>query len=179
MKKKLFNKKSLYNLDGIFFLFCCFTCVVLYTGFILLVCSKPKTQTSAVDFKIPTVSVGVQDEGFSLKKKTNVVTLNKNSLTMVIDKIGNIYYEDSLSFSKGNFYKIPSLEGGVINIEKLKLDLVTWMKYRESMNRKIDTGVTVFVADPSLPLEVVVNVVSDLKKENLVSSVVLATDVVM
>ena len=179
MKKKLFNKKTLYSVDGIFFLFCCVLSVVLYTGFILLVDSKPKTQTTSLEFKIPVVSVAVKDEGFSLKKETKSIPLTKNSLTLVLDKVGNIYYEDSLSFSKGNFYKVSSLEGGVIDVEKLKTDLGTWIKYRESKNQKVDTEVTVFVADPSLPLEVVTNVVSDLKEASLVSYVVLANDIVM
>ena len=179
MKKKLFNKKTLYSVDGIFFLFCCIVTIILYTGFILLIESKPKTQTTSLDFKIPVVSVGVKDEGFSLKKETKSIQLSKDSLTLVMDKAGNVYYEDSLSFSKGNFYKVPSLEGGVIDIEKLKVDLGTWMKYRESNNRKVDNEVTIFVADPTLPLEVVVNVVSDLKHEKLISSVVLGNDIVM
>ena len=179
MKKKLFNKKTLYSIDGIFFLFSCFVTVVLYIGFILLVESRPKTETTSQGFNIPVMSVAVEDKGFSLNKETKSILLGKNSLTLVMDKVGNIYYEDSGAFSKGNFYKIASLQGGVIDIEKLKKDLDKWEKYKESKNQGTKGQVTVFVADPSLPLEVVVNVVSDLRQANLISSVVLATDIMM
>ena len=179
MKKKLFNNKTLYSIDGMFFLFSCLITVVLYIGFILLVESRPKTETASQDFNIPVMSVVVEDKGFSLNKETKKLPLGKNSLTLVMDKVGNIYYEDSGAFSKGNFYKIASLQGGVIDIEKLKKDLAIWVKHKDSKDQGVDKRVTVFVADPSLPLEVVVNVVSDLRQASLISSVVLATDIMM
>ena len=177
MKKKL-SSETLFNTEGLCFFFCCFMCVILYAGFLLLVCSVPRTQTVSQDFKIPVVSSPLEDKGYSLNKPSSTLLVGNSSLTIVLDKFGNIYYEDSGSFSKGNFFKVASLEGGAINIEKLEQGLISWLKQRKDSSNPVDNQVTIFSPDPSLPLEVVVNFISELKQKELVSTVVLASNIV-
>lgn len=177
MKKKL-SSETLFKPEGIIFFFCCFMCVILYAGFLLLVSSVPKTQTISQDFKIPVVSSPLEDKGYSLNKPSTILPVGNSSLTLVVDKLGNIYYEDSGSFSRGNFFKVASLEGEVINIDKLEQDLALWLKQRKESSSPVDNRVTIFSPDPSLPLEVVVNFISELKQKELVSTVVLASNIV-
>ena len=178
MKKKLFKNKYLYDVQGLVFLFGCFICLIFYICFVSLVLTKPYEKNTAVDFKIPVVPIQVKDIGFSLEPKISKLKLGKNNLTIIVDKSGSIYYEDCQSVSKGSFYKVESKGNGVIDIDKSKQDIKKWMNYRASINQPVDNKVAVFAPDPTLPLEVVVNLVSDFKKDEVFFNVVMSNSVI-
>lgn len=168
MKKRLFNNVVLYNLEGILFIGSSCLIVLLIVFFICFLRTKPLYTFETLNFKIPVFNVPLQDEiNYSENIKNKKIT--KNTLTIVLDRKGNLYFGDVSSFSDSNFYVVKvEEESKELDMEKVESNISRWMNYKKGKNQSIDNSSVVFVPDSNLELESVLKVVSRMKEKGLI-----------